>query len=60
MSKWYAVQMNAEDEDCGTGSYNLEEAIEMAKRYGEDAQIAVIEEGKDPVCVEIIKYEDFE
>ena len=31
----------------------------MAKEYGEEARIAVIEEGPDPICVEIIEYKDF-
>lgn len=51
---WYAVQMDAEDNDWGTGSYDYDEAVAMAKRMGGDAQIAVIAEGNDPICVDII------
>lgn len=55
---WYAIKIDAEDNDWGTGSYEYDEAVEMAKR--ENAySIAVIEEGNDPICVEEILAEDF-
>lgn len=58
MSKyWYAVLSDEEDNDWGTGSYSLEEAKEMVKRYPE-GRIAVIEEGNDPICVDIIAPEE--
>lgn len=57
MAKWYAVEMNRDDNDWGTGSYDLEEAKEMLKKYPEGL-IAVIEEGNDPICVEEITYAD--
>lgn len=56
---WYAVEKDADDIDWGTGSYDYDEAVTMAKEYGEEARIAVIEEGPDPICVEIIEYKDF-
>ena len=60
MKTWYAVMMNQEDNDWGTGSYDLEEAVNMVKKYralGEsDAFVAVIEESEhDAVCVEEIR-----
>lgn len=55
--KWYAVEMNRDDNDWGTGSYDFEEAKEMLKAYPEGL-IAVIEEGDDPVCIEEITYAD--
>ena len=52
---WYAVMRDREDNDWGTGSYNLEEAREMVKRYPE-GYIAVIDEGDgDPICVDEIR-----
>lgn len=47
--------MTDDDNDWGYGSYDLDEAKEMAKGLGEDAYIAVIQEGSDPVCVEEIR-----
>ena len=57
MAKWYAVEMNREDNDWGYGSYDLEEAKEMLKNFP-NGLIAVIEEGDDPICVEEIPYSD--
>ena len=54
MAKWYAVEMNRDDNDWGTGSYCYSEAVCMAIMFGHDAYIAVIEDGKDPICVEEI------
>ena len=51
---WYAVLADKEDSDWGTGSYNLAEAREMLKAYPGGC-IAVIDNGRDPVCVEVIK-----
>lgn len=58
-SIWYAVERNADDNDWGTGSYNYDEAIQMAREYGEEARIAVIREDNDPICIKVIRYEDF-
>lgn len=56
---WYAIMMDNDDHDWGTGSHDLEEATAMVIRYRNDgypdAYIAVIEEGSDPVCVEEIR-----
>lgn len=56
---WYAVLTDNEDNDWGTGSYDLTEAKEMVTRYKgmgySDAYIAVIDEGNDPICVEEIR-----
>lgn len=58
---WYAVMANNEDDDWGTGSYDLAEAEEMVKQYPE-GYIAVIDEGcdedgnpGDPICVDEIR-----
>lgn len=54
-AKWYAVQETTED-DWGNGSYDLDEAIEMANKSGYDI-IAVIE---NDVCIdELHRGEDF-
>jgi len=57
MKNWYAVQRNTED-DWGTGSYDLNEAKQMAKAQMDeypDTLIAVIEESENPVCVDEIR-----
>lgn len=52
---WYAVMMNNEDDDWGTGSYDLAEAKEMVKEY-EEGYIAVIDNStSNPVCVDEIR-----
>ena len=56
---WYAVLYDCEDNDWGTGSYDLEEAKKMALRYRADgwpeAFIAVIDEsGPDAFCLDVI------
>jgi len=43
---WYAVMKDQNDDDWGTGSYNLAEAKAMARKYPE-GYIAVIEIGID-------------
>lgn len=53
---WYAVLMDDEDTDWGTGSRSLDEAKAMAARMGAPL-IAVIEDGPDPVCVQLIYLE---
>ena len=52
--KWYAVLMDEEDHDWGTGSCDYDEAVKMAEEMGAKI-IAVIDDGKDPVCVEEIR-----
>lgn len=51
---WYAVMMDNDDTDWGTGSYDLDEAKRMVAEYPE-GYIAVIKEGNDPVCVDEIR-----
>ena len=51
---WYAVMMDNDDTDWGTGSYSLDEAKEMVKNYP-DGYIAVIDEAGDPICIEEIR-----
>ena len=56
---WYAVMMDNDDSDWGYGSDNMDKAIEMAKAArangNEDAYIAVISGGSDPICVDEIR-----
>ena len=56
---WYAVMMDNDDSDWGYGSDNMDKAIEMAKEArangNEDAYIAVISDGSDPLCVDEIR-----
>lgn len=66
---WYAVERDAEDNDWGYGSEDLDEAKRMARDLGPEAQIAVIsmygEDADDASdngsseCKEIILQEDF-
>lgn len=54
---WYAVQTSPED-DWGTGSYDIDEAKTMARAQLDDypeTLIAVIQEGKNPTCLEEIR-----
>ena len=68
MKYWYAVMMDREDNDWGTGSFDLDEAKAMVRAdYPEDGYIAVIdanydEDGNattDGECIEEITQEDF-
>lgn len=50
---WYAVMQDREDDDWGYGSYDIEEAKRMClDQESPEAYIAVIAEGKNPVCVD--------
>ncbi|MBR0341548.1 MAG: hypothetical protein IJH64_04785 [Oscillospiraceae bacterium] len=52
---WYAAMRDHDDNDWGTGSYNLDDAKEMARNMGEDAYIAVIDmSGNEPMCIDEI------
>lgn len=53
---WYAVQKDSEDSDWGYGSFDKDEAIEMAKR-SESEIIAVI--NNDECVEELFNGEDF-
>lgn len=59
MKIWYAVEQDANDNDWGTGSYEYAEAVEIAKRYGKEARIAVISDNDSPECIKIISAEEF-
>lgn len=57
---WYAVLLNEEDNDWGTGSYGISEACRMLRNVRESgyagARIAVVNVGEnDPVCVDEIR-----
>ena len=55
---WYAVLKDCTDTDWGYGSYDLDEAKEMASGY-KDAYIAVIDEtGPDPMCIDEIEIDE--
>lgn len=66
MKHFYAVMTDREDTDWGTGSFDLDQAKEMAKKY-ENGFIAVIDAGYDAdgnattdgVCIDEIAQEDF-
>lgn len=58
---WYAVQIGADDNDWGYGSYDEQEALRMAQEAAENnpdwlVRIAVIDQGQDgnadPICIE--------
>lgn len=47
---WFAAMKDMEDDDWGTGSFDIIEAVEKALAFGtSNAYIAVIADGKDPV-----------
>lgn len=62
---WYAVMTDLEDNDWGTGSFDVDEArakLAKIREYSPEAYIAVIDGGYDvdgnatvdPICVEEI------
>lgn len=66
---WYAVLRDREDNDWGSGSFDYEEAVQMAKERNAEL-IAVIRTGffepegyipaGDPICIEELQAgEDF-
>lgn len=56
---WYAAMRDHEDDDWGTGSFDLEEAKRMCRNMGQDAYIAVIDDNDDPICIDEIEQADF-
>lgn len=56
---WYAVMRDREDDDWGTGSYDLDDAKRMCVSIGAGAYIAVIDEAPNPVCIEEIEQDEF-
>lgn len=50
MKYWYAIMLDNEDTDWGTGSFDLDEALAMLahyRRFSPEAYIAVIDGGYD-------------
>ena len=56
---WYAVLRDKNDNDWGTGSSDINEALKMADKIGPEAYIAAISEGPNPICLEIMRPYDF-
>lgn len=60
-NKWYAVMLDRDDNDWGTGSFDRDEAermvVNMAEVGNRDGYLAVIE---NDVCVDEILPEDFD
>lgn len=59
---WYAVLVDADDNDWGYGSEDLDEAKQLVMDRLDiypDAYIAVIQEGDDPICVGEIHQDEF-
>ena len=55
---WYAVMTDNDDNDWGYGSFDLAEARAMLDKIRTDhpdSYIAVIDDGNDPICIDIIK-----
>lgn len=55
---WYAAQRDNEDGARDNGSYDYAEAVEMAKSFGPESRIEVLEDGPDPVRVAVIEHDD--
>lgn len=54
---WYAVMSDSEDNDWGTGSFDYDEALAMVQPFIPDGgYIAVIDDGDDPICIDIITF----
>lgn len=55
---WYAVMMDKDDNDWGTGSFDLTAAKQRARQMRDngypDAHIVVIDDGDDPVAIDVI------
>lgn len=43
MKLWYAALTDREDIDWGSGSFDFDEAVAMAKEYGDDSLIVAID-----------------
>lgn len=56
---WYAYQIDADDIDWGTGTYDEDEATKWLEENPK-GRVAVIEEGDDPICVDEWYGEEFE
>ena len=56
---WYAFQIDAEDTDWGTGTFDEAEA----RRWLDEnpaGRIAVIDDGPDPICIDEWEGDEFE
>lgn len=50
---WFAAMENGkDDEDWGYGSFDIVDAVEMALDFRRGGYIAVIADGRDPICEE--------
>ena len=47
MKLWYAALRDNEDQDWGTGSFDFDEAVAMAKEMGEDSIVTAIDGNYD-------------
>ena len=56
MPTWYAVLMDEEDNDWGTGSHDKGTARDIAIWMGAK-YVATIADGRDPICVEVEEVE---
>lgn len=61
---WYAIEVDEDDNDWGTGSFEYDEAVRMLREtaeYHPDARIAVIKiDQYDSVCDRIITLADLD
>lgn len=57
-SIWYAVLIDSNDNDYGTGSFNFIEACELLDRLNGES-IAIIDDN-DGFCLDIIKRDELE
>ena len=60
---WYAVEDSNEIYDWGYGSDNYDEAVAMLRKVAADcptAQIAIVDDGDDPVCTDVITLDDID
>ena len=57
-SIWYAVLVDSNDNDYGTGSFNFIEACELLDRLNGES-IAIIDDN-DGFCLDIIKRDELE
>lgn len=57
---WYAVQSNGKDNSWETGSYNLDEAFDMLRKYpeGKITVFDMVDEWDIPVAVGVLAAED--
>lgn len=54
---WYAVMRDRDDQDWGTGSDTIEEAMEMAHNMNAEYIAVIAGEGNEAICVAEIEVE---